>query len=280
MKFLLFGSSGCFGTAFEAACASRNVDFTGLSHQDIDILNHGDVEALISKQKPDVIINSVAMVGINPCEEDPGKAFALHATAALNMIKESAAINATFIQTSSHAVFDGSKDEPYTEDDTPRAGNVYAVSKYAAEMFASTWCPKHYVVRFPTMYGPRRNASPGFVDKVLQWIDEGRELQIAHDKIDSPTYVKDAAEAVLELALNKRPYGTYHIANEGIVSYFDFIKQLAALLGASNKVHPVKDADFPSLAPKALKTSMRSIKLEPLRLWNHALEDYVENELK
>jgi dTDP-4-dehydrorhamnose reductase len=136
------------------------------------------------------------------------------------------------------------------------------------------------VVRFPTLYGPRRNASFGFVDKVLRWIAEGRELQIAYDKIDSPTYVKDAAEAVLRLVLNKKPYGTYHIANEGIVSYFDFIKQLAALLGATNTVHPVKDADFPSLAPKALKTSMRSVKIEPLRPWKHALEDYVTNDMK
>ena len=39
------------------------------------------------------------------------------------------------------------------------------------------------------MYGPRRNQSLGFVDKVIKWIRSGNELKIAHAKLDKINYI-------------------------------------------------------------------------------------------
>lgn len=280
MKFLVFGASGCLGTEFQRICDEHDHTVIAPSHTDLDILDVASVGECISRNRPDAILNCVALVGINPCEEQPALAFQMHATAARDVAKAAAAHDCVYIQTSSHAVFDGLASTPYTESDAAKAGSIYALTKLAGERLAETWCPKHYVVRFPTMYGARRNAAPGFVDKTLQWLSEGREPQIATDKVDSPTYARDAAHAVLKLVEDAQPYGLWHIANDGIVSYYDFIVRLAALAGYDNPIHRAKDSDFPGLAPKPLYTAMRSEKLPPLRGWESALEDYVSRELQ
>jgi len=279
MKFLVFGVTGCLGTAFQLACDEAGHECVGLSHADVDICDHQSVREIIHDTKPDAILNAVAIVGINPCEEHPVSAFEIHAVATREMCKAAAEVDSIYIQTSTHAVFDGTGTRPYVESDQPGAGNIYALTKHASEILARTWCPRHYVVRFPTMYGARRNASPGFVDKALQWMAEGRELKIADDKIDSPTYARDAALAVLSLVVDERPYGLWHIANEGVVSYYDLIIRLAGLAGFDNTIRRAKDDDFPGLAPTPLYTAMRSEKLPPLRNWEDALTDYVAREL-
>jgi dTDP-4-dehydrorhamnose reductase len=218
-------------------------------------------------------------VGINPCEVDPAAAFAVNTTAVSNLARLCADSGAILVQPSTHAVFDGEKDGFYTESDVPRPASIYSVSKLAAEHLAANISPKHYIVRFPTLFGTRRNSSPGFFDKILDGLLCGRELRIAADKIDSPTYTMDAAMRVVSLIRDRHAYGTYHIANKGKTSYYDFTVKLAELLGVKATIIPARDADFPSLAHKPLRTALDSVKLDSIRCWEEALAECVCKEV-
>lgn len=280
MKILLFGVTGLVGTEFEMACQAHPVTLVGLSHQDINITDLAEVRSRIQLEKPDAVINLVAIPSINPCEENPDLAFSLHVTAPLNMIKTCAELQCVYIQASSHAVFDGTKTEPYTEEDRPNPLNVYGASKYVSEIMTANLCPKHYIVRLATMYGRRRNKSLGFVDKMVEMIKNGAGLRVADDKIDSPTYAHDVAKALLNILTEEYPYGVYHLVNSGAVSYFDFVCTLRDLFGAKNVIYRAKDRDFPALGLKPLRTALRSIHLDPMRPWRDALEAYVDAELR
>lgn len=280
MKILLFGSTGMIGTAVERVCKERNIEFIGLSHADVEITDPDGVEKKIEEYLPDVVMNSVAIIGVNLCEGDPLQAFNVNAISVSYMAKFCENKEITFVQPSSHAVFDGTKDGYYTENDTPNPINIYSASKYMAEIFATNLCEKHYVVRFPTMFGIRRNKKLGFVDKVVEKIKKSEELKIADDKIDSMTYAMDVAEQLVSMFEREMPYGVYHLANYGAVSYYDFVKKLIGLLGSKVKLTRAKDSDFPALAYKPLKTAMKSTKLPPMRPWEEALSDYVSNYLR
>ena len=279
MKILLFGATGLFGTEFEDICAEQNVDFVGLSHSDVDVTDHQAVEDLIRKHAPDVVINAVAIVGIDPCEDNPGPAYAINAAAPAAMARYCGENNITFVQTSTHAVFDGEKTTPYTEDDTPNPISVYSLSKFAGECFARELCDKHYVVRLTTMFGRRRNAAPGFVDKMVERFQNGVDIRVAEDKYDSPSYARDSATALLNLLTSGQPWGTYHIANKGNVNYYEFILELKSLLSAENDVQAAKDSDFPGKGHKPLRTAIASNKLQPVSGWQDALKRYVDREL-
>ena len=280
MKALLFGSSGTVGTAIERLCARKGIDCVSPSHREVDITDFAAVKTVIEKNKPDVVMNLVALVGIDQCEHEPERAFAVNVTAVSNIARICEQHGMTLVQPSTHAVFDGTKNGPYTEDDLPNPASVYSTSKYVAEFFAKNICTKHYIPRFPTLFGARRNQSQGFVEKMIDRILAGQELRVADDKIDTPTYTKDVAETIISLLEREKPYGIYHVANSGVVSYYDFIARLIEILKADVKLTRAKDKDFPALAYKPLNTALKSIKLEPLRSWQDALSDYITEELK
>ena len=280
MRILLFGSTGMLGTAVELICKHSGIDYIGLDHSSIDITDFKAAQKLIDRYSPDVVINSVAIIGINICESNPIQAFNVNSFAVYHMARYCALKKIIFVQPSSHAVFDGLKNGYYTEEDLPAPLNIYSSSKYLAEILTINLCKRYYVVRFPTMFGVRRNKNLGFVDKVIEKVRKGEELKIADDKIDSMTYALDVAGQLITMLKRQMPYGVYHLANTGIVSYYDFVKKLIDLLGVDARLIRAKDSDFPALGYKPLKTAMRSIKLEPMRSWEDALSEYVEDCLE
>jgi dTDP-4-dehydrorhamnose reductase len=279
MKVVIVGASGTFGTAMEAVCGELGLSSICLTRSECDITQIEQVKDLFKQRRPDVLINAVAMVGINPCEDRPDVAFAVNTTAVAQLARTCEVYGTTLIQPSTHAVFDGMKEGYYTEDDSPRPTGIYSGSKFLAEQFAANLCSRHYIVRLPTMFGRRRNMALGFVDKMLERLLKGEPIKVASDKIDSPTYTLDAAKAVLSIVQESRPFGVYHVSNQGKASYYDFILKVADLIGSTSVVDAVLDEAFPALAHKPLRTALASVKIPPLRTWEAALEEYIITEV-
>jgi dTDP-4-dehydrorhamnose reductase len=265
------------GTAIQEACRRSGIDCIAPSRGDCDVTDPAAVAGAMERWAPTVVINAVALIGYDLCETDPALAFRVNSLPA-SLLARACGGWITLVQLSSHAVFDGLAETPYTEDDPPNPLNGYGATKLLGELYCRNLAPRHYVVRLPTLFGPRRNARPGFVDKVLERIDRGETLRIATDKLDSPTFSLDAAREILALLEEGAPYGTYHLANSGTVSYYDFVAALAGFLGADVSLTPARDRDFPAICPKPLRTPLASVRRPPLRGWQEALAEYLRNE--
>ena len=143
------------------------------------------------------------------------------------------------------------------------------------ELFVKSICRKYYIIRFPSLYGKKNNVN-GFFNKVIISLKKNKPLKVAYDKIDSPTYAKDASEQLLKILTSKLKYGTYHISNKGRTNYFNFVKCLKKILNSKSKVVPVKDKYFISKGFKILNASLESKKkIKNLRSWKLALKEYV-----
>jgi len=278
MRILLIGASGCFGTEFINACNKfkKKISLKYYPSKKLNVLDSKILNQKINILKPNVIINSSAIVGINQCENLYEKAFAINSIGALNLAKICRIKNIVLVQTSTHAVFDGEKKGYYIEKDKPKPNNVYSGSKYLSEAFVSSICKKYYIIRFPTLFGDRSNKLSGFVDKVVKQLKNNKTLKIASDKIDSPTYAKDAAIKLLEILLKEKPFGTYHLANKGKVSYLEFVKYIKFRLNSKSKIISVKDSYFASDGFKPLRTALRSSKIKNFRHWKLALKEYIK----
>jgi len=204
MRILLIGASGCFGTEFQSIVDKKKIKLFHFPGKKLNILKHEELYKKIYFIKPKVIINSSALVGINQCEIEYQSAFAINSVGALNLAKICDRLNIILVQTSTHAVFDGKKNKSYDESDIPKPNNIYSGTKYLSELFVSSICSKYYILRFPTLYGKRQNNLKGFVDKVIYALNHGNPLKIAKDKIDSPTYARDAAKALMNIILKKK----------------------------------------------------------------------------
>lgn len=280
MKILLFGATGMMGTAIDFICNTKKINCIGISHKEVEITERKAVYEQIEKHAPEIVINCAAIIGTNTCESTPAYTFNVNSVAVSYMAKCCEQRKIVFVQPSSHAVFDGTKDGFYDEHDKPNPISIYSVSKYTAECIAMNQCAKHYIIRFPTMFGERRNHALGFVDKIIEKLVKREELKIADDKIDSMTYALDAADRLIWILKQELPYGIYHLANSGSVSYFDFVKKITEKLNIDCQLTRAKDADFSSLGYKPLRTAMSSAKLKPMRPWEDALSDYIDNSLR
>ncbi len=277
-KILILGSKGLLGTAIEKVCEERTEEYLGLSHKDLDISDKSQLEKKIDEYSPRIIINSAAMMGISPCEENPQKAFEINTVSALNLTKICQKRSIALVQISSNSIFDGKKGELYFEDDVPNPQNIYGLSKYAGEICVQNNLSSHYIIRLSKLFGSRRNKTPGFVDKMIDLMKEGRELKIAEDRIDTFTYSMHAARKILSLLESHVPFGIYHVANKGSTSYYDFVCRFAEKIRYTGKITRAKDRDFPASAPNPLRVELGSEKISNMPSWEEALEEYVSEE--
>ena len=138
MRILLLGGRGVFGTEFFNLCKKNKILIKAPKSIELNIVKIEKVKKYIQKYKPTHIVNSAVFMGIDPCHDNYKKAFEVNALSVLNLSKICNENNITFIQTSTHAVFDGNKSKPYNESDQPLQNNVYGATKYSAESFVSS----------------------------------------------------------------------------------------------------------------------------------------------
>jgi len=274
MKILILGSSGTLGTGIEEACREREIEFVSLTHNDFEIADFNESD--ITKHGCDALINCAGLMGVPNCEEDPNKTFAINSIPVRKLAQICEKNNIIFIQPSSHGVFDGTNN-PVTEVSLPNPVNTYSISKYVAERFTLNFCTKHYIPRLPILFGKKKNEPVGFIDKIPLWIKSGNPLRMATDKCDTLAYNKDVGGKIIDLILEKMPYGIYHIFNKGNPSYYDYACKVRDLLALNTEIQKALDSDFPSKGPKAKSIQMSSIKISTLRGWEGALFDFIKN---
>ena len=75
--------------------------------------------------------------------------------------------------------------------------------KLIGEYFVKNNLDKYFILRMPTMYGPRRNKSLGFVDKMIINMKNDLNLNVAGDRLDSPSYAINIAFKIKKIAKQK-----------------------------------------------------------------------------
>lgn len=136
-----------------------------------------------------------------------------------------------FVYASSGAIYPPGP-RPVREDDSPRPGNFYAVSKLVGEQVVDQFRDALTVasLRFFFIYGPgQRNM---LVPGLMETVRSGRPVPIAGDdgiRIN-PIYVEDAAAAV-QGALALEESGVFNVAGPEVVSIGQIASMIATELG-------------------------------------------------
>ncbi|ASJ08370.1 NAD(P)-dependent oxidoreductase [Thermococcus siculi] len=281
MRVAMIGANGQLGTDLvEVFSKDSEFDVVPLTHKDLDVTVPETLE-ILKRVKPDVIINTAAYVRVDDAELYPEKAFAVNAIGALNVARVANEIGAINVYISTDYVFDGEKEEPYIEEDTPNPINVYGVSKYVGEIFTKNYSPKHYIIRVASLYGKVGASGKGgnFVEWIIEKAKRGEELRIVDDQFMSPTYTKDVARTLREFLKLRPEFGIYHMVNEGYCSWYEFAKAIFEILGWEVQIKPIKSNELNRLAKRPRFSALKNTKLEKLGLrmrpWKEALTGYL-----
>lgn len=254
-------------------------DYTviGRNSKDFDAANFDEVEKMVREVKPDILINAVAFLGIDPCEKDPIKALTLNTLYPKLLAELSKEMGFLLVHFSTDAVFNDDKEDLYVESDTPKPLNVYGFTKYGGDCFTQSIAHKYYIFRLPLLFG-KSIKNNQFVEKMLLRIKEGNKvIRVADDIVSAPTYSLDIAKEIKRIVESSLPNGIYHVVNEGKATLFEVMSEIVNNLGLDIKVEKASYKDFPYVGIKNTNTPMTSEKIKPLRPWKQAIKDYTKD---
>jgi dTDP-4-dehydrorhamnose reductase len=278
LRVLVTGAGGLVGRAVSDYCASIGDTVLPFDHKSLDITDRKLVSETLVAQHPDAVINCAAWTNVDACESDQEKAFAANARGPENLAAAALETNSAFVTISTDYVFDGNKEGFYTQDDKPNPESVYAASKLAGEDGALKANPNSVVVRTGYVFGPRGN---NFLSTIIERARRGEKLKAINDTYGTPTYSKDLAVRLRELAALNVP-GIYHVVNSGPgVSFEEFARAALEVDGLSNveiEAVSMESLDRPAKRPR--NSRLRCLRSEaqglaPLRGWRDALVDFV-----
>jgi dTDP-4-dehydrorhamnose reductase len=233
------------------------------------------IVAAVAEARPDLVINAAAMTDVDGCARDPDAAYVANALGPRYVALGCRQAGAALLHISTNEVFDGSREEPYTEFDAPRAINPYGASKLAGEAEVRAVLDRHYIVRTAWLFGHGGN---NFVEKMLRLGAGGNSLRVVADEIGSPTYCNDLAGALKRLVTSDI-YGTYHLVNSGACSRYEFACRIFAEAGLPARVTPISAREFPRASQPPPYSALRSLCAAPLgialRTWQDALAAYI-----
>jgi dTDP-4-dehydrorhamnose reductase len=232
VPILLFGKSGQIGG--ELAAQLRSGEFIGADRQQCDLAKSADIRRAIRDLKPKVIVNAAAYTRVDDAEHEEDLARAINAVAPAIMAEEARNIGALLVHYSTDYVFDGWKNSPYEEADSPNPLGAYGRTKLEGEEAIRSAGVPHVILRTEWIYGTR---GKNFLLTILRLATERQELRVVSDQIGAPTWSREIASAtakVLDRLLDRgqqsaRLYetcGTFHMTAAGETSWHGFAQAI------------------------------------------------------
>ncbi|OED30483.1 dTDP-4-dehydrorhamnose reductase [Methanosphaera sp. WGK6] len=286
MKFFITGGSGLLGERLSAVAdndyeliSSHNVNPTENTIK-CDITNKQEVEQVILKYEPDVIIHCAAMTNVDLCEDEIDKAYAINGNGTGNLAKAAEKIGAKIIYVSTDFVFDG-KNGYYKEEDSVNPLGIYAKSKYDGEIQLQQYSNNWAIARVSVLYGWHNR--PNFTTWVINQLRQNNPINIVTDQINSPTFADNAAEIMFEIAKQDKT-GIFHTAGNDRISRYDFTKKIAEEFNLNEDlINPVTSEEFVQKAPRPMDSSLNVSKVEkelgiPMETCSESLRRMADSE--
>jgi dTDP-4-dehydrorhamnose reductase len=232
----------------------------------LDLADGPALERLLAEHRPDWVLCPAALSHVDYCEDHPDEAFAVNVHAPLAAARAAARAGAGFVYYSSDYVFDGTKREPYVESDGPNPQSSYGRSKLHGEAAAGA---NAWIVRSSWLFGPTGH---NFVRTMLRLGAERDEVSVVDDQRGSPTFVGHLAAATRQLI--ELPFGTYHVAAEGDLTWAEFAEAIFEEAGLGTRVRRITTEELGRPAPRPAYSVLRSEKGAPtLPHWREGLRE-------
>ncbi len=275
-RVLVTGAAGMLGSDLVPVLAGAGLEVFARPKSDLDITNEEQIRSAFRQLRPEIVVNCAAFTKVDECESDP-RAFQVNARAVELLAQLCVLHSAQLVQISTDFVFDGQKTVPYREEDPTEPISAYGRSKRQGEQAALS-VGTGLVVRSSWLFG---RSGWNFVEAILKQVEGGkRRLSVVSDQRGSPTATTDLAETILAL-LQAGAAGTYHFANRGEVTWFDFAREILALSEHTGvEVEPIDSAALgrPARRPaySVLDTS-KYVRLtgRPIRHFREPLAEYL-----
>lgn len=245
------------------------------THEQLDITDKQAVRAMLIETKPDIIFHCAAYTNVDLAEEEPERCKNVNVDGTRYLAEMAKELDAKLVYISTDYVFDGTKIGKYNIEDPVHPLNVYGKTKWDGEEIVRKLVPKSFIVRTSWLFGIHGN---NFIKKMFHLAESKNEVDIVSDQFGSPTYTKDLARFIINLAQTDY-YGTYHATNEGDTTWADLARYVFISNHLDVTVNDVTTAQYPTPAKRPSNSKLSKHKITDngfilLPVWQNAVDRY------
>jgi dTDP-4-dehydrorhamnose reductase len=227
MRVLVTGAGGQLGQRVVAALGRLRapIEVFRAPREVLDVVDRTAVHEAVRTLRPDWIINTAAMTGVDRAETEVELAWRVNALAVRWLVEAAEACGARVAHVSTDYVFDGAGHAPYGEWDPCCPLGVYGKSKRGGELELRPG--RDLLARTAWLMSPSgRNVAT----TIARRVSEGAPLRFVADQVGSPTSAADLAQLLVEL-VGTGATGVFHLVNQGEASWLEVAQHLVATLG-------------------------------------------------
>ena len=246
-NILVTGENGQLGNEMSSrAAAGSRCAYLFTDVEELDITDLDAVRRCMAEHRIAAVVNCAAYTNVDKAEDDAARADAINHLAVGNLATACREQGAALLHVSTDYVFGGTGNLPFREEDAVAPLGVYGQTKWAGEQAVVASGCRHLIFRTAWLYSAFGN---NFVKTMRRLTAERDRLTVVFDQVGTPTYAGDLADLlfhITEEGLYAQMQGTYHFSNEGVCSWYDFAREIAALSGRTCDIQPCHSDEFPS----------------------------------
>jgi len=277
-NILVTGLNGQVGSEIQELSKEYEYNFFFTDRDTLDISNQVAIKSFIETNNINIIINCAAYTAVDKAEEDEPNADKINHLAVKHLAEISKEKNIKLIHISTDYVFDGTNHKPYVEDDITKPSGVYGKTKLDGEIAMLGINPLNsIIIRTSWVYSSFGN---NFVKTMLRLGKERDELGVIFDQVGTPTYARDLARAILDILpkIKSEKVEIYNYSNEGVLSWYDFAKEIMKMAKLDCKVNPIETKEYPTPAKRPHYSLLNKSKIKEqfnirLPYWKDSLDE-------
>ena len=275
---LVTGSSGQVGNEIKAISSDYSYNFFFTDRNNIDITSKDSIKEFCKTNNINVIINCAAYTAVDKAQSDEINADLINRKAVKKLALVSQELNIKLIHISTDYVFDGKNFKPYCEEFQTNPQSIYGKTKLDGENELLDINPLNsIIIRTSWVYSYYGN---NFVKTMLRLGKEKEELGVIFDQIGTPTYAKDLAKIILDIVpqIDNQKVEIYNYSNEGVLSWYDFAKEIMKMAKLNCKINPIETYQYPTPAKRPHFSLLNKNKIKStfnieIPYWKDGLDD-------
>ena len=229
MRVLVLGKTGQIGHELCKLLDSKGITYHAPDRSELDICDSARLQTCMEDYQPTIVVNAAAYNNPVMAENEPSRCFAVNRDAVAELADQCHRMNTILIHASSYRVFDGEKQEPYTEKDPTNPIGVLGTSRLQAEQQIRERCPKHVILRLSWVISDRR---PNLLRRQAEQMIKHREVYVTPDQLGCPTPASEVGRVMVailqQVDCGAETWGTYHYCASEPVSESGFAEIVIA----------------------------------------------------
>ena len=278
LNILVTGSNGQVGSEIKELSKEYSYNFFFTNRANIDITSKENIKDFCQTNNINIIINCAGYTAVDKAESDDISADLVNRKAVKKLALVCQELNIKLVHISTDYVFDGKNFKPYIEEYKTNPQSVYGKSKLDGENEMIKINPLNsIIIRTSWVYS---YYGANFVKTMLRLGKEKESLGVIFDQIGTPTYAKHLAKVILDILpkIDNQKVEIYNYSNEGVLSWYDFAKEIMKMSKLDCKINPIETFQYPTPVKRPHFSLLNKSKIKnkfdiEIPYWKDGLDD-------